>query len=144
MKLYFTQIYAQAGCSFPFGYKFQVFISEKTTNLVKPSSKFINFHGEDYNFIFIISAKRQLAINEIVGPKVYKKDKDVEYSVFLPYVPIMQMQEPNRSALEHLFDAVYEVLENDYDIDISNLKEKQDELINEIMSSPEMFRMEDA
>jgi len=142
MKTYFGQIYIQAGRSFPFSYVFQNYMGEKTTELIEPSSKFIKLHGEDYNLIFRISTKWQLAVNEIVGPTVYKKDKNVEYSVFLPYTPIMQTTEPNRNALEHLFEGVYEVL-GGYEIDISKLKAKQGGIIDEVMSSPEMFVQEE-
>ena len=92
--------------------------------------------------IFRISAKWQLAVNEIVGPKVYKKEKDVEYSIFLPYTPIMQQSEPNRSALEHLLAGVYEVLDG-YEIDTKKLKAEQENIIAEVMASSEMFRNED-
>jgi len=138
MNIYFGQIYIQAGKSFPFGHLFQIFLSERVTELVAPSAKFIKGHGEDYSLMFRISAKWQLAVNEIYGPQVYKKDKDVEYSVFLPYTPIMQTPEPNRSALEHLFEGVYEVL-GGYEIDVSALKGEQEKIIDKILSSPEMF-----
>ena len=138
MKLFYGQLYTQAGSSFPFSHVFQQFMGARTTELVKPSSTYINGHGEDYSLMFRISAKRELAINEIVGPTVYKKDRDVEYSIFLPYTPITQMNDPNRSALEYLFEAVYEVLEG-YEIDTSKLRAEQKNMIEEIMSRPEMF-----
>ena len=139
MKIHFGQIYIQAGINFSFNHIFQNFISEKVTELVEISSKFLEFFTEDYSLIFNVSAKKELAINEIVGPAVYKKDKDVEYSIFLPYVPIMQQPEPNRSALEHLFEGVYKIL-GEYDIDVSKLQNNQERLIAEILSSPKMFK----
>jgi len=142
VKVYFGQFYVQAGRNFPFSQMFQRFISEKVTALVTPSVKYIKGHGEDYSLMFRISAKWQLAITEIIGPKVYKKDKDVEYSIFLPYTPIMQTSDPNRNALVHLFEAVYEVLSG-YEINLSRLKDEQNRIIDEIMSSPEMFREEE-
>jgi len=111
----------------------------KVTGLVIPSLKFTKGHGGDYSLEFNISAKWQLAVNEIVGPARYKKDKSVEYSIFLPYTPIMQQSEPYRRALYHIFESVYEVLEG-YEIDTSKLKAEQEELITEIILSPEMFR----
>jgi len=138
LKIYFRQIYAQVGCTFPFNSVFQGFLSGKITDLIKPSSKFINLFGEDYKLIFNVSAKRELAINEIVGPKVYKKDRDVEHTIFLPYTPIMQQLEPNKSALEHLIIGACKILE-DYEIDTSKLKLAQERIIDKIISSPEMF-----
>jgi hypothetical protein len=140
MKVYFGQIYIQAGISFPFSYVFQNFLGTKVTELIKPSSKFIKRYAEDYSLIFRISAKKELTANEIRGATVYKKDKDVEFSIFLPYTPIIQNEDPNREALKYLFDGIYEVLEK-YEINISMLKSEQDKIIDKIMSSPEMFTM---
>jgi len=138
MKIYFGQIYIQVGISFPFNHLFQNFLGTKISELIKPSQKFITLYSDDYSFGIRISAKKELAINEIKGPTVYKKDKEVEFTIFLPYTPIMQKIEPNRSALEHLFDGVYVVL-GKYEIDISYLKKEQDKVIDKILSSPEMF-----
>ncbi len=77
-------------------------------------------------------------INEIKGPSVYRKDKDIEFTIFLPYTPIMQKEDPNKNALIHLLQGVCEALEK-YEIDTSNIKNKQKEIISEIMASPEMF-----
>lgn len=142
MKIYFTQIYIQIGVSFPFEYTFQSFLGTKITDLVKPSLKFTELHGDDYSLGFYISAKKELEINEIVGPSIYKKDKDIEYSIFLPYTQIMKQSEPNRSALENLFGGIYYVL-GEYEVDITKLKNEEKKIIDKIMSSPEMFRKED-
>jgi len=142
MKMLFTQIYIQVGVTFPFNHMFQRYLSAETTKLVEPSPRFIELYGEDYNLVFNVSAKKELAINEIVGPRVTKRDKYVEFSIFLPFTPIMQRPNPNESALEHLFEGVYDVLGR-YEIDILQLKAEQGKLIGEIMSSAEMFGFED-
>ena len=136
------QFYIQVGITFPFNYRFQIFLSDEITRLIKPSPKFIQLFREDYTLAFRISAKKELAINEVLGPIVFKRDKDVEYSIFLPYTPIMQQINPNESALEHLFDGVYGVLEN-YEIDISLIKKRQKKIIDKILNSLEMFGDED-
>ena len=138
MKIYFGQIYIQVGINFPFNYLFQIFLGEKITELVKPSLKFIKRFAEDYSLMFRVSAKKELAENEIKGPSVYKKNKDVEFSIFLPYSVIMKHEEPNREALNYLFKGIYEVLEK-YEIDVLVLKSEQNQIIDKIMSSPEMF-----
>jgi hypothetical protein len=138
MKVAFSHIFIQVGINFNFSYKLHKFLIAELSDLITPSEKFLKLHGEDYQLIFNISAKKQLAINEIVGPLTSKKNKTVEFSVFLPYTPIMKELEPNRSALEHLFEGVYEVLEK-YEIDSSQVKLEQKKLIDKIMSSPEMF-----
>ena len=141
MQIYFRQIYAQSRVNFPFSHVFQKFMSDSITKFVEPSLKFLKGHGEDWDLTFNISAKWQLAVNEIVGPARFRKDKSVEYSIFLPHTPIMQQAEPNRCALEHLFEGVYEVL-GGYEIDVSKLKAEQVNIINEVMTSSEMFEKE--
>jgi len=138
VKVHFGQIYIQAGKTFPFSHVFQLFLGEKITELIEPSAKYIKLHGEDFELMFRVSAKWQLAVNEVFGPKVYKKDKDVEFSIFLPYTPIMLTPDPNRSALEHLFEGVYQVL-GGYEIDVSAVKAEQGRIIDKILSSSEMF-----
>jgi len=65
MTIHFGQIYIQAGKSFPFGHLFQLFLSKRVIELVTPYAKFIKGHGDDYSLMFRISAKWQLAVNEI-------------------------------------------------------------------------------
>ena len=121
MQIRFTQIYAQVGKNFPFSHIFQRFLGEEISKIVRPSPKFVDLFGGDYNLIFYISAKWQLAVNEIVGPNVIKKHKEAEHTIFLPYTPIMQADKPLEMAIEHLLEGVCYVL-NQYEIDISQLE----------------------
>ena len=138
MKIYFGQIYIQVGINFPFNHLFQKFLGAEVTKLVNPSHKFIKRYAEDYNLIFRVSAKKELVENEIKGPTAYKKEKDVEFSIFLPYTFITQNSDPNRLALKYLFEGIYEVL-GKYEINVEALKFEQNRIIDTIMSSPEMF-----
>ncbi|WP_172918560.1 hypothetical protein [Capnocytophaga canis] len=139
MKVIFSQIYIQVGVNFNFSHQFQTFLSSRISELLCVSKKFIKLHDEDYTIVIRISAKKELTTNEIKGATIYKKDKDVEFTIFLPYTPIMQTSEPSKSALEYLFEGVYDILQK-YEIDILKLKAEQKKIIDKIMSSPEMFR----
>jgi len=138
MKIEFSHIFIQVGIKFNFSYKLHNFLSEKVSSLVSISDFFLKHYDDSYELIFNVSAKKELAINEIVGPRTSKKNKTIEFTIFLPYTPIMQEPEPNKSALEHLFQGIYEVFRK-YEIDTSKVKKEQGEIINKIMSSPEMF-----
>ena len=85
MNIYISQIYIQPGVSYPFSYRFQKFMSEAVTERVSPSEKFVTRYGEDFDLIFRMSAKSEIAETEIKGPTVFKRDKDVEYSIFIPF-----------------------------------------------------------
>jgi hypothetical protein len=138
MKIVFSQIFVQVGVKFNFSYKLYKYLQEELCWLIAPSVKFIKLYKEDYEIIFNVSAKKELAINEIVGPRTSKKNKTIEFTIFLPYTPTMQEPEPNKSALGYLFQGIYEVL-GKYEIDMSKLKAEQERMIDKIMSSPEMF-----
>ena len=102
MKIYFGQIYIQAGVSFPFSFDFQRRLSEEVTPLLQPSSKFCKKYGDDFSLMFRISAKSDLEDNEIRGPTVFRKTRDVEYSIFLPFDVIVRHTDAPRSALRFL------------------------------------------
>jgi hypothetical protein len=138
MKVYFGQIYIEPGVAFGFTHLFQAYLSREITALVEPSVEFINKYGRDYNLMFNISAKAAIQDNEIRGPAVFKKTKDVEFSVFLPFNVIVRTPQISQSALAFLFRGVYSVFELLH-IDASRIVEKQQSLITYICSDPTMF-----
>src|SRR6266849_1867699 len=131
MKVNFGQVYIRPGVSFPFSWRFQVYLARKVTALVKPSAKFIGRYGSDFELMFNVSAKKRIRDNEIRGPGVYKKTKDVEYSIFLPYDVIARSRDVPKSALKFLFKGVYSVLES-LEIDTARIEKKQESLIEHI------------
>jgi hypothetical protein len=138
MKVWFGQFYIEPGASFPFSHHFQRRLSQDVTALVAPSARFIKQYGRDYGLMFNVSAKKALQNNEIRGPTVFKKTKDVEYTVYLPFDLIMSTADVPKSALTFLLGGVCEVLDS-LDIDTAKLLEKQDSLIAGICSDPTML-----
>jgi hypothetical protein len=108
------------------------------TALVKPSPKFIKKYGREFELMFNVSAKRGIRENEIRGPSVFRKTKDVEYTIFLPFDVIMRDAEAPKSALRFLLEGVCTVFDL-LEISKSRLLERQDELINGICSDPTML-----
>ncbi|HEV3081480.1 MAG TPA: hypothetical protein VGY66_17000 [Gemmataceae bacterium] len=138
MKVNFGQIYIEPGVNFPFSHHFQRLLSEAMTSLVTPSPEFIRKYGADFELMFNISAKRNMQDNEIKGPTVFKKTKDVEYSVFLPFDVINRSSEVPRAALSFLFRGACSVFES-LGIDTVKILEKQESLIEQVCSDPMMF-----
>ena len=138
MLVHFGQIYIEAGVSFPFSHHFQKRISKEVTALVEPSVTFIKKYGRDFELMFNVSAKQALLENEIRGPTVFKKTRDVEYTVFLPFEVIIRQPEVPKSALRFLLQGVCDVFDL-LEIDKSKLLEKQDALIDDICSDPTML-----
>jgi hypothetical protein len=138
MKIFFGQVYIIPGVKFPFSHHFQLRLSREITSIVVPSDKFMKKYGRDYELMFNISAKDTIEDNEIRGPTVFKKTKDVEYTIFLPFMPISRQPDVPRSALTFLFKGVYTVLES-LEIDSKAIKSLQSSLIDSICSDPMMF-----
>lgn len=167
MRLYITMFPVEQGAEFPFNCTFQRYISEQVTSMVFPSAWFSAKYGEDWNLIFRISAKwspddddteRGVRLSgdaraklaryrsftseplrvELRGPTVFKKDKDVEYSIFLPFRRVIESDTPPVTTLKYIFAGVYSVLEK-MQIDTSKLRAEQDRIINRICSEPKMF-----
>jgi hypothetical protein len=89
--------------------------------------------------MFRISAKRGISDNEIRGPTVFKKDKDVEYTIFLPFDVIAAEPDVNRGALTFLMKGVYRVLES-LEIDTATLRSHENSIVNHILTGPGMLR----
>ena len=85
MIVFVTQIYIEPGCDYPCPHIFQQFVSQEITRRVEMSTSFAQQVGPDFKLIFRMSAKPALEAPEIKGPTVFKKDKDVEFTIFLPF-----------------------------------------------------------
>ena len=85
MKIYIAQFYLEAGVAYSLSYCFQSFLGDELSGRVDLSKQFIEKYGEDYELMFRVSAKSSLAEPEVKGPTVFKDDKDIEYSIFLPF-----------------------------------------------------------
>lgn len=139
MKIFVGQIYVQVGIRYPFSYIFQKRMHEELSKLVKPSEAFLKKYSEDFEIMFRLSAKSEIKEAEIKGPTIYKKDKDIEFTVFLPHngKPV-ESCEDCRGALEIFFGCVVIALES-LTLDASLVKGNCNFLINTILSDDSMF-----
>jgi hypothetical protein len=110
MKVHFGQIYIQPGVTFPFSFLFQRRPSEEVSALVKPSAMFIQRYGADWELLFRISAKHSIPDNQVRGPTVLEKDRDVEFTIFLPFDVIQTAASVTLSAIEFLLRGICSVL----------------------------------
>jgi hypothetical protein len=132
----------EAGANFPFTYIFQHYISDQIEALISPSDRFIELYGGGYEITFLLSAKKTTRDNQILGPTVYKKTKDVEYSIFLPYRVIKKNPDVLPTALRYLIKGICSVLES-LEIDTTKIKKTQEAMIKHICSTPSMLDDED-
>jgi hypothetical protein len=138
MKVYFGQVYIKPGVRFAFSHHFQRRLSEVITALVVPSAKITEEFGGNFNLIFNISAKNTIQDNEIRGPTVFKKTRDVEYTLFLPFDVISCSSDVSRSALTFLLKGTCSVFKS-LAIDTAAIVEAEESMIENICSDPMMF-----
>jgi hypothetical protein len=114
-------------------------MSDEITAVVAPSAQFLEKYGSDFKLIFNVSAKNTIDDNEIRGPTVFKKTKDVEYTVFLPFDTISHSSEVYQCALTFLLKGVCSVLES-LGIDTARIVGQQELMIRDICLDPTMFK----
>ena len=85
MKIFVGQIYISAGIEFPFSLRFQKWLGDTLSERIEVSGEFSKKFGVDFKLGFRLSAKEEIGEPEIRGPTVFKRDKDVEFSIFLPF-----------------------------------------------------------
>ena len=138
MTIHFGQIYVQPGVNLPFTHRFQLHLSKAMSDLVAPSPAFVERYGSDYDLMFRISARKGLPDAEVLGPTVFRKARDVEYTVFLPFDVITRSSDVPRTALRYLLHSVCSVFEA-LDIDSSKIVGRQESIIEGICSDPTML-----
>lgn len=138
MRACFGQVYIEPGVDFPFSHLFQQRLSREVTELVEPSAKFLKKCGSDFDVMFNVSAKQSLEDNEIKGPVVFRKYKNVEFTVFLPFDAIMRKADAPRVALEFLLKGVSQAFDK-LEIDKTKFLERHDSIIAGICADPTML-----
>jgi len=138
VNVFLGQIYQEVGASFPFSYVMQEWLGGQLSNLVTSSSEFFQKYGADFDLMVWISARKNSAETEIRGPAVFKKTKDVEYTVFLPYDTIAATEDERRTAILFLVDAIQEVFAREQ-IVASGLEARKTSMADHICSDPAMI-----
>ena len=85
MTIYLTQIYVEAGANFPLSHHFQLLAGKLLTDAFCLPPPFVAKYGSDFALVLRMSAKSSLQVVEIVGPTVFKRDKTVEFTIFIPF-----------------------------------------------------------
>ncbi len=138
MKIHVAQIYVEPGTSFPFSHLWQRWMSAELSARAVPSKKFVTKYGDDFELMIRISAKKKLTDNEVRGPSIFRKQKDVEYTLFLPYDVIIEAPNGCRVAMEFILRGIVDIFAAAH-IDAKGLEAQQLYLIDHACSDPSMF-----
>lgn len=111
MKIFVGQIYVKVGVAFPLSLRFQKWLGDALSARVVASGRFIAQFGNDFGLGLRISAKDDISQPEIKGPTVFKRDKNVEFTIFLPHRRV-DYRDPQESLalFDELFRSVLVVL----------------------------------
>ena len=140
MRIYVSQVYVQPGVRFPFSALFQKRIGEELTSRVTVTDRYLNSEFRDFSFIFNMSAKAELQKPEIKGPDKNKRDKRIEYSVFLPHSSELAGTSLGRQAsLEALIESIAATVQA-YGIDVSKLRADTSSIAEIIAADASLLR----
>lgn len=139
MNVYVGQIYIEPGVKFPFSIAFQQRISAQLTELVDGWGKNTAHYSDDFDLIFRLSSKSDIEEVEIRGPTIFKRDKSVEYSIFIPFKLLGNSKlRDYYNIIICLIDSIRSVFFK-LGIDDKNLQNKSLKIAGDIVNDPEMF-----
>jgi hypothetical protein len=142
MDVQFSQFYVKPGVEFPFSIDFQIYLSNQFATRLIPSPLYVKKFGEDYALVFYISAKRRLKYNQIAGPSISRKARDISYTIFLPFTVISATEDPHATAIEHILHGAMAVCQS-LEIDCEKVRKRQAAIIKHIIARPKMFETDD-
>lgn len=138
MRVYVGQIYLDQEASFPFSAAWQKFMSEELSRLLSSSIYFDDRFGNDQNLVFNVSAKKDISLVEVKGPTHFKRDKDVEYTIFLPHAGGPANAKACEQALQDLFLGVAQILIS-LQIGADEVRGEFHRIVEHVMADPAMF-----
>ena len=137
MKVYVSQIYPHVDARYPFSHIFQRYVSDKLTEYLERSEQLAKEGIEIVTFQ--MSAKRGIDSAEVYGPGIYKEDKEIEYTIFIPFRGNTDSPGALAEALKHLFSEIIRISKK-LGIGTGTLEKQYPKMIQEILSDKTMFR----
>lgn len=139
MKVWVSQIYIEVGVNFPFSHLWQIWLTEQLSAIAFPSAKFVAKYGEDFKLGVNLSARKELRDNEVRGPSVFKKYRNVEYTLFLPYDVIIRSTDGCRVAMEFILKGIQDIFAK-ANIDADGFEAKKASIIDHVCSDATMLK----
>lgn len=98
----------------------------------------ISRYSDEFNLIFRMSTKSGIDESEIRGPTVFKRDKDVEYTVFLPFRGDHCDATALHEVVKLLISGIVRVLD-DLGFDSANVSDGADDFANDVVPDAAMI-----
>jgi len=139
MRIHISELYVDSGATHPFSHLLTQWMGEQLTKRVEPSEMFIRKYSKDFNVVFRLSAKVGIAQPEIAGPTLFRRTKDVEYSIFLPHEGRPpKTKSACKEPLRLFLDSVVKVLQV-LKIDTQSIEQDAPGMIEHVISDSAMF-----
>ena len=138
MKVSIRQVYIRADVNFPFTFLMQRWVGDQLSLAAGTADSFVKKYGPEFELIINMSAKRGIETNEVRGPTVYRTDKHVEYSVFLPFDSVPNTSDRLHVAMRYLLEGVLTVFKK-LRIETHQLEARVDDIVQHVCAHPEML-----
>lgn len=116
----------------------QRWMAEQLSALSSEFSQAQTKYGSDFELMVRLGADTEMTQNAIKGPSVFRKTKDIEYFLDLPFDVIARSSEGRRMAAEFLLDGIRTIFEK-AGIEVASLDEKRASIIDHLCSDPTML-----
>lgn len=108
MKFYFPTVYIEENVSFSLPQEFftdlSYFINENPPLPISPIEDILK--TEDYSIIAIISSKSKINEVLLLGPTYIKKNKEVEFTIFIPFFRTMNLKKRMEYVLNEVLKGI--------------------------------------
>jgi hypothetical protein len=139
MKIFLGQIYIKPGISFPLSLRFQQWLGDELSQRVEISEAFSRTYSEDFGLGIRISAKADIAEPEIKGPTIFKRPRNVEFTVFLPYeARDCYDGEASRKIIQLILQSATRILEH-VGLDATKVRDDSPALLAAFLARPEFI-----
>ena len=138
MKVYVALIDLVPGVAFPFSHRMQQFLGAALTRSVRGTNELRGRNRDGWSLGINIAPQQRITDNRIVGPKEFRRTKDIEYTLFLPYTRIKKADRSRSMAAEFLMRGVRDIFVR-ADMPVNRLDEIAPALCRAIASRPEML-----
>ena len=139
MKFNFTQIYAEVDTDFDLSHMILRPLRGELDSLGMNIPLFANkLNAEEFTLTFIISATRKSNALDVKGPLFLYKRKQVEFSLFIPYVEFENFFKRIEYVLLQVLMGIKSVLLR-YDVDVEGIDSKFQKISSLVQENPKAF-----
>jgi len=137
MILIINSLFVEPNITFNVSDNIMAKINETFEGALKPSKTFIKNY-ENFDIGFTISTKKEVEYLYIQGPLIDKKEKEIYFTIWMPYEKIYLSENYIEAYLDNLYEGIILGIKK-YEIDTELINTKFLELKSEILDNPDIY-----